>query len=129
MDVRVSLNLNDAIVKDQLIDIQDITQKLRTANPKDCKNLTFDALSFFLLIQLDERMLSSGDVIGLIKNSLSLCVRSASFNTSMSRSRYRYRYRTYNLMVISFPRNSNSRPFWSTTHIVRSIMLRAMIGK
>jgi len=42
--VRVSLNLDDAIVKDQLIgNTQDIysSQKLRTANLKDCKNLTY----------------------------------------------------------------------------------------
>ncbi|KYN24365.1 hypothetical protein ALC57_04027, partial [Trachymyrmex cornetzi] len=50
---------------------------LRTANPKDCKNLTFDALNFFLLMQPDERVLLSCDVTGLVKNSLSLCVRSA----------------------------------------------------
>ena len=55
-------------------------------NPKDCKNLTFDALSFFLLTQLNERALSSGDVTSFVKNALSLCVRSAPFNTSISRS-------------------------------------------
>ncbi|KYQ47802.1 hypothetical protein ALC60_13167, partial [Trachymyrmex zeteki] len=62
---------------------------LCTANPKDCKNLTFGALSF-LLMQLGERVLSSCDVTGLVKNSLSLCVRSAPFITSISRSRYRW---------------------------------------
>jgi len=37
---------------------------LRTANPKDFKNATFDALRFFFfcLMQLDERMLLSCDV-------------------------------------------------------------------
>ncbi|KYN30133.1 hypothetical protein ALC57_00416 [Trachymyrmex cornetzi] len=53
------------------------SEKLRTANPKDCKNLTFDALTFFLLMQPDERVLSSCDVTDLIKNSLFLCVLSA----------------------------------------------------
>ena len=49
---------------------------LRTANPKDFKNVTFDALSFFFffIMQLDERVLSSCDVVGLVKNTLSLCV-------------------------------------------------------
>ena len=45
---------------------------LRTVNPKDFKNVTFDALSFFFLMQLDERMLSSCDVVGLVKNVISL---------------------------------------------------------
>ena len=53
---------------------------LRTANPKDFKNVTFDMLSFFFfffcLMQLDERVLLSCDVTGLVKNALSLCVRS-----------------------------------------------------
>ena len=58
----------------------------RTANPKDFKNVTFDALSFFFLMQLDERVLSSCDVVGLVKNTLSLCVRFVPFSTSISRS-------------------------------------------
>jgi len=49
---------------------------LRTANPKDFKNVTFDTLSFFFffffcLMQLDERVLSNCDVTGLVKNYLS----------------------------------------------------------
>ena len=103
---------------------------LRTVNPKDFKNVTFDALSFFFfLMQSDERVLSSCDVVGLVKNTLSLCVRSIPFNTSISRSRYHCRRRTCNLTVISSPRKSSNRPFWSTTRIVRSVMLRAMIGR
>ena len=44
---------------------------LRTANPKDFKNVTFDTLSFFFcLMQLDERVLSNYDVTGLVKNGL-----------------------------------------------------------
>ncbi|KYN42434.1 hypothetical protein ALC56_03138 [Trachymyrmex septentrionalis] len=56
---------------------------LRTANTKDFKNVTFDALSFFFffLMQLDERVLSSCDVVGFVKNTLSLCVRSTAFAT------------------------------------------------
>jgi len=52
----MSLILNDAIIKDRFIgNIQDINHlKSCTANLKDCKNLMFDALSFFLLMQLDE---------------------------------------------------------------------------
>ncbi|KYN20069.1 hypothetical protein ALC57_07575 [Trachymyrmex cornetzi] len=80
-------------------------------------------------MQPDERVLSSCDVTGLVKNSLSLCVRSAPFNTSISHSRYRCRCRTCNLMVITSPRKSSNRLFWSTTRIVRSVMLRAVIGK
>ena len=58
---------------------------LRTANPKDFKNVTFDALSFFFfLMQLDERVLSSCDVVGFVKNTLSLCVLSIPFSTSIS---------------------------------------------
>ena len=70
---------------------------LRTANPKDFKNVTFDALSFFFFffpMQSDERVLSSCDVVGLVKNTLSLCVRSVPFNTSISRSRYHCKCRT-----------------------------------
>jgi len=57
--VCVSLNLDDAIVKDRLIGNISIryqsSQKLRTTNPKDYKNLMFDALNFFFyLMQLDE---------------------------------------------------------------------------
>jgi len=53
------------------------SQMLRTATPKDFKNVTFNALSFlFVLMQLDERVLSSCDVTGLVKNALSLYVRS-----------------------------------------------------
>ncbi|KYN29040.1 hypothetical protein ALC57_01531 [Trachymyrmex cornetzi] len=59
---------------------------LRTANSKDFKNVTFDALSFLFPMQLDERVLSSCDVTGLVKNTLSLCVRSVPFSTSISRS-------------------------------------------
>ena len=57
---------------------------LRTANPKDFQNITFDALSFFFffLMQLNEQVLSSCDVVGLVKNTLSLCMRSVPFNTS-----------------------------------------------
>ena len=47
---------------------------LRTANPKDFKNVTFDALSFFFFLMQLERVLSSYDVTGLVKNALSLCV-------------------------------------------------------
>ena len=67
---------------------------LRTANPKDFKNVTFHTLSFFFfffffcLMQLDERVLSNCDVTGLVKNALSLCVCSVSFSTNISRSRY-----------------------------------------
>ncbi|EGI69382.1 hypothetical protein G5I_01886 [Acromyrmex echinatior] len=50
---------------------------LRTVNPKDFKNVTFDVLSFFFfLIQLDEQVLSSCGVTDFVKNALSLCVRS-----------------------------------------------------
>ena len=51
---------------------------LRTANPKDFKNVTFVALSFFFffLMQLDERVLSCCGVTELVKDALSLCVRS-----------------------------------------------------
>ncbi|KYN10858.1 hypothetical protein ALC57_17058 [Trachymyrmex cornetzi] len=41
---------------------------LRTANPKDFKNVTFDALSFFLM----ERVLSSCDVTKHLTLALSL---------------------------------------------------------
>jgi len=59
--VRVSLNLDDVIVKDRLTgNIQDINHLNRwdwhTANPKDCKNLMLDA-EFLLLMQLDKRVI------------------------------------------------------------------------
>jgi len=73
-------------------------------------------------MQLDERMLSSCDITGLVKNVLSPCVRSVPF-TSISRSRYHCRRRTCNLTVISSPRKSSNRPFWSTMRIIRSIMI------
>ena len=91
------------------------SQMLRTANPKDLKNVTFDMLNFFFffcLMQLDERVLSNCDVTDLVKNALSLCIRSVLFSTSISRSRYHYRM--CNLTVISSPRKSSNRPFWST---------------
>jgi len=96
---------------------------LRTANPKNFKNVTFDTLSFFFcLMQLDERVLSNCDVT--VKNVLSLCVRSVPFSTSISRSRYHYRHRTGNLTMISSLRKS-SNPFWSTiSSYIRSVMLR-----
>ena len=99
---------------------------LRTVNPKDFKNVTFDALSFLFLMQLDERVLSSCDVTDLVKNALSFCLRSVPFSTSISRLRYHYRHRTCNLTVISSPKN---RAIHSTTRIVRSVMLRAIIGR
>ena len=71
------------------------SQMLRTANPKDFKNVTFDVLSFFFfcLLQLDERVLSSCNVTGLVKNALSLCIRSIPF--SISRSRYHCHHRIH----------------------------------
>jgi len=46
------------------------SQMLRTANPKDFKNVTFDTLSFFFcLMKLDERVLSNCDVTGLAKKN------------------------------------------------------------
>ena len=54
----------------------------RTTNPKDCKNATFDALSFFFLVQPDNWILANVDVVaGLVKIVLSF----DSFNTSISR--------------------------------------------
>jgi len=47
----------------------------------------------------------------------------------ISRSRYHCRRRTCNLTVISSPRKSSNCPFWSTTRIIRSIMLRVVISK
>jgi len=56
--VRVSLDLDDAIVKDWFVtnveNVGHCHQTFRTANPKDLKNLTFDALSFFFLMQPDD---------------------------------------------------------------------------
>ena len=70
---------------------------LRTANPKDFKNVTlsffFFFFFFFCLMQLDEGMLSNCDVTGLVENALSLCIRSVPFSTSISRSRYHCRRR------------------------------------
>ena len=101
---------------------------LRTTYLKNFKNVTFDTLSFFFfcLMQLDERVLSNWR--GLVKNALSLCIRSVPFSTSISRSCYHCRRRTCNLMVISSPRKS-SNPFWSMMRIIRSIMLCASPGK
>jgi len=46
---------------------------LRTMNPKDFKNVMFDALSFFFFcLMQNKRVLSSCDVTGLVKNALSL---------------------------------------------------------
>jgi len=72
-------------------------------------------------------VLSNCDVT--VKNALSLCVRFVPFSTSISRLRYHCRRRMCNLTVISSPRKSSNRPFWSTMRIVRSVMLRAMIGR
>jgi len=83
---------------------------LRTANPKDFKNATFDALRFFFfcLMQLDERMLLM--FTGLVKNALSFYVRSIPFSMNISCSRYHYRYRTCNLTVISSSQKSSNHP-------------------
>jgi len=43
------------------------SQILRIANPKDYENVTFDTLSFFCLMQLDELVLSNCGVTGLEK--------------------------------------------------------------
>jgi len=98
------------------------SRKLRTVNLKDFKNLTFDK-SFFFLMQLDEWMLSIGDITSLIKNALFLYVRSAPFNTSTF-SCSRCHRRTCNLTMISSLRKSSNQ-FWSTTCIIRSVMLRS----
>jgi len=49
--VCVKLELDDAIIKDRFTsNIQDQpSQIFRTTKLNDCKNLTFDAVSFFLL--------------------------------------------------------------------------------
>jgi len=53
-----------------------VTSKVAYCKSQRFKKLTFDALSFFFLMQLDERMLSSGNITGLkdrdVKNALSL---------------------------------------------------------
>jgi len=127
----VSLNLDDVIVEDRLVFNvgYQSSQMLRIANPKDFKNVTFDALSsFFVLMQLDERMLSSCKVTGLVKNVLSLCGRSVPFSTNISCSRQ---------LPLPLYVQSNSdlffskieQSFWSMMHIVKSVMLRVMIGK
>jgi len=98
---------------------------LRTANPKDSKNVTFDTLSFFCLMQLDERVLSNCD--WPCKNALSLCVRSVqhehlTLTLSLSPS-----YVQSNDDLFSSKIEQSS--YWSTMHIVRSVMLRAIIGR
>jgi len=94
----VSLNLDDAIGSFLMFRIS--SQMLRTANPKDFKNVMFDTLSyffFFCLIQLVERVLLNCDVTGFVKNALSLCVHSVPFSISCSH----YHCRMCNLTVIS----------------------------
>ncbi|EZA55660.1 hypothetical protein X777_04302, partial [Ooceraea biroi] len=54
-----------------------------TANPKDLKYATSDAVSLFFLLQRDDRLLSNVDAVGLVKIVLSLgCF--APLNTSIS---------------------------------------------
>jgi len=73
----VSFNLDDVIVEDRLVFNVISVSNVAHRDPKDFKNVTFNALSFFfVLMQLDERVLSSCDVTGLVKNALSLYVRS-----------------------------------------------------
>ena len=120
--VRVSLNLDDAIGSFLMFRIS--SQMLRTANPKDFKNVMFDTLSyffFFCLIQLVERVLLNCDVTGFVKNALSLCVHSVPFSISCSH----YHCRMCNLTVISSL--ENRALVWR--RIVRFVMLRAMIGR
>src|SRR5580765_7957660 len=114
-----------------MLRISVIVQMFRTANPKDCKNATFDAFNFFFLVQPDDWILANADVVvaGLVKIVLYL---TSLFNTSISYAAYvcyHCRRRTCNLMVISSPRKSSKRPFWSTTRNVKSVMLRTMIGR
>jgi len=80
---------------------------LRTVNPKDCKNLMFDGLSSFLMMQL-ERVLLSGDVTDHVKNSLFFCVRSASIRASHARVIVVAVAHVNNLMVISSPKIEQS---------------------
>jgi len=107
-----------------------IVQLFRTANPKDCKNATFDALSFFFL---DDLILANvdvvvvvvvvvGGVVGLVK-IISHVFRSVQYEHLIRR------IRTCNLTVISSPRKLSNRPFWSTTRNVKSVLLRAVIGR
>jgi len=82
----------------------------------------FNALSFFLLMQLNKQLLSSDDVTGLIKKySLSACTPLRSIRANISRSRYRYRCHTCNLMVIS-PRKLSNNPLKLMIRIVRFVM-------
>ena len=102
--VHVSLNLDNAIGLPVIFKISIISKVAHRESQRLYKfNVRRAELLLLLLMQLDERVLSGGDV-GLIKNTLSLCVRSASFNTSILRSRYCGRYRTCNLTVISSQR-------------------------
>jgi len=57
----------------------------RTANPKDFKNSTFDALSFFFLVPDDLILRIVDDFIGLVNISLSRAC-SEPFSTSISRA-------------------------------------------
>ena len=59
----VSFNLDDVIVEDRLVFNVISVSNVAHRDPKDFKNVTFNALSFlFVLMQLDERVLSSCDV-------------------------------------------------------------------
>ena len=98
--------------------IQDINHlKSHTANPKDCKNLTFDALSFFLLMQLDVGWASI--IERWCYRPCKECVISLRvFNMSFSCSRYRCRCAIWKWS-----------PLRENRAIVRSVLLRAVIDK
>src|SRR5580765_6900759 len=83
--VRVSLNLDDAIVEDWLVpDVEDVGHRsdVSPANPKDCKNATFDVLSFFFLVQSDDWILANVDVV--VADFAFSLVSFDPFNTSIS---------------------------------------------
>jgi len=129
--VRMSFDLDDAIVEDWLTDVENVghCQTFRTANPNDFKNSTFDALSFFLMG--DWILPNVAVAAGLVKLVTLSVTCTDPFNTNISYVAYMYYRcrRTYNLMVISSPRKLSNRPFLSMMRIVKSVMLRAMIGR
>jgi len=59
----------------------------RTANPKDLKNSTFDALSFFFFL-MDDRILPNVVAAGLVKLVTLSLTCTDPFNTSISYAAY-----------------------------------------
>ena len=101
------------------------SQIFRTTKLNDCKNLTFNAVSFFLL---DAEYFWSLSSLWqkLCPQSVSPARSEQALHIIVVIFLYHYRFHTCKLMISS-PKIEQSS--WSTMWIVRSVMLRTMNGR